>query len=152
MERSDYLDMAKGLIDTMKDLTVVLNTEVEDLYSGSNKALEGHYRRKSRLLAHYAASLSSLREANKDTPTELPAELNASLKEQTTKLATAIERNTRALAVAKTSAERVIDVIIGTVQQQRRTGSAYGVDNKGRMIVPPAAEMTAQAVTLDTTL
>lgn len=152
MERNEYLQSARSFVMTMNSLSDVLETEVGDLYTASPKVLEQHYNSKSRLLADYAAQLTTLREADRAMPTELPADISAALKESANRLTLSMDKNIKALAVAKAAGERVIDIIIEAVKQQRHTGAAYGVGNNGNMIAAPSPDGSAQAVTLDTRL
>jgi flagellar biosynthesis/type III secretory pathway chaperone len=152
MANADIHETTNRLTATITALTRVLHEEVDNLYTGKNEELATYYKDKTRLLADYAAGLSALRVATQGGKIDLPAEANASLKQSSTELARAMERNLSALAVAQQASQHVVSAIIDAVKQQRQSGAAYGVDKDGHMTAAEAAAGAAQAVTLDTRL
>lgn len=151
MERTEIISTAAKLADTMGTLAALLDEESAGVYTKKNEELAGIYKEKSRLLADYAAGISSLRAVGTGSTLDLPAELNATMKTRSNLLAQAMERNVMALKVAHEASQRVVEIIIDAVKQQRHTGAAYGKDREGGLMLP-AGEDKATAVTLDTRL
>jgi flagellar biosynthesis/type III secretory pathway chaperone len=150
---SDYMSAATRLNDTIDQLTRVLDDEVEGVYTRKTDELSKLYHTKSRLLADYTSNVGHLRDLSKtDDRTELPAELRASLREKSARLAQAMMRNTKALRVAHEASQQVVNVIIDAVKRQRQSVPIYGTDHRGNMIAPTSLGDSATAVTLDTRL
>lgn len=152
MERTEMIETAKTLAATMGRLSDALESEVAALYTSRPKELESMYRQKTLLLAEYAASLAALKGHDKGQQPDLPAEINAELKQNATRLADSMKRNMHGLSVAREASEQVVNVIIEAVRKQRHHGAAYGVGKDGSMIVAEPPPTAAQAVTFDARL
>ncbi len=152
MERTELIETAKTLAAAMSRLSEALESEVSALYTARPKELESLYNQKTLLLAEYAASLSALKAHDKGQQPDLPAEINAELKQNATRLADSMKRNMHGLSVAREASEQVVSVIIDAVRKQRHRGAAYGVGKDGGMIVAEPPPSAAQAVTFDTRL
>ncbi len=151
-DRTQILATADKLATTIDQLTVVLDDEVEGVYTHKTSEMARIYQAKTRLLADYAATVSSLRGAGGEQGVELPADMTARIKEKSNQLMLAMERNIKALQVAHEASRQVVDVIIDAVKQQRQTGAAYGKDKNGKFMASEAGSSAAAAVTLDTRL
>lgn len=152
IERTELLSTAGRLATTIEQLTGVLIREVDGVYTLKNNELASLYQDKTRLLADYAAGLSTIRGMGGNEGVELPADLSARLRQNSAALMQAMERNVKTLQVAHEASRQVVDVIIDAVKQQRRTGAAYGKDKNGGLVVNEGGTGAAAAVTLDTRL
>ena len=150
--KPDIREMAEKLDGTIAKLTAVLNEEIEGVYTRKTSDLTRLYQEKTNLLADYAASVSAMRTLGGKDGIELPAPLSASLKEKSSLLMQAMERNIKALQVAHEASRQVVEVIVDAVKKQRQSGAAYGRDHKGELVVNEGGESAAAAVTLDTRL
>lgn len=147
---ADILATADRLAVTIDMLTNVLDDEVEGVYTHKTADLARIYQDKTRLLADYASTVGSLRDASGDHDADLPADMTARIKEKSARLMQAMERNVKALQVAHEASRQVVDVIIEAVKMQRRTGAAYGKDKNGSLTINEGGD--SAAVTLDTRL
>lgn len=152
MERTEMIETARTLAQTMERLTDIMESEVKMLYTAPNGEMESIYRQKTLLLAEYSATLSALKSHDTGRQPDLPADVTAALKANSARLAESMKRNQIALAAAREASEQVVNVIIDAVRQQRHSGAAYGVGKDGEMIVAAAPASAAQAVTFDTRL
>lgn len=148
----DIRELAEKLDGTIAKLTSVLNEEIDGVYTRKTADLARLYEEKTHLLADYAAGVSAMRSMGGTEGVELPAGLSASIRERSSLLMQAMERNIKALQVAHEASRQVVEVIVDAVKKQRTTGAAYGKDNKGGLVVNEGSESAAAAVTLDTRL
>ncbi len=149
MDTADISTTARSLAETIGALTATLNGEIDGLYTNRNEELARRYSEKARLLADYAAGVTALRTVTGNGQHDLPGDLSALLKSRSQELASAMERNMQSLAIAQEASQRVVDVIIDAVKQQRRTGAAYGKSKDGGLAAPESSGALTQAVTLD---
>lgn len=148
MERSEMIASAETLLGTMGNLTSLLADEVQNLYARNAKELEEVLAEKNNLLADYANGINTLKNAADGKSLDLPAELSSKMRMSAATLATAMNKNMQALAVAEEASRGVVGAIIEEVKRQRAGASAYTVDTKGEMTTPPPAQ-GAQAVTFN---
>lgn len=152
VDRAEYIETARKFASVMERLCEVLEHEGKILYSARNQQLEATYKEKTNLLAEYAATLSALKNMDKSRNFEVPAEINAAIKQHAPRLSEAMKRNMLSLSVACEASEQIVRVIVNCVQQQRQTGAAYGVGKDGQMILAEPAMTAAAAVTYDARL
>lgn len=152
VDREEYIETARKFASVMERLCEVLESESNVLYSARNNQLQALYKEKTNLLAEYAATLSALRTMDKSRHFEVPADINAALKQHAPRLSEAMKRNMLSLSVAREASEQVVKVIVDCVQQQRQTGAAYGIGKDGQMVLAEPALTAAAAVTYDARL
>lgn len=150
--RTDFIASAHKLSTTIDQLTNVLEEEISGVYTRKTAELARLYQDKTRLLADYAAGIGTLRSVDGKEGFELPADLSASIRQKSSTLMQAMERNVKALRVAHEASRQVVDVIIDAVKKQRQTGAAYSVDRNGGLLVNEGSDSAAAAITLDTRL
>jgi len=152
MDRNDMLSTAEQLVGTMDSLSALLNDEVSRLYAAHVGEMEEICQQKNELLMAYANGVNALKIGSEGQKLDLPPVLSSTLKEKSSVLNDSMQKNMRALTVAKDASEGVVNMIIEAIKKQRTTGAAYGMDRDGSLTGAPETDSMTQAITLDTRL
>jgi flagellar biosynthesis/type III secretory pathway chaperone len=132
------------LIGATSRLIELLDREVEALQSGKPQALNGLAVEKTRLMQAYEASLAGLRKDAALFKAAAPA-IKDEVVSAAMKLDRAIQRNMRALDLARGVNQRLIETIVDAATREKSRGRGYSMQYGAAL---PASPRRAEAVSI----
>ena len=128
-ETSSYESPVNNLIEITKNLTVILNEEMDFLKGGRPAEIEKFQKRKNILSASYQKELNAIK-LNGGLASAGNGEIVRNLKRESRHFQTTLEKHHRFIKAKKNLSEQMIKDISLEVANQKGASSKYGRDAK----------------------